>query len=52
MNLSTKQKQTHRYKEQTCCQGGGWVREWKIGHLGLAGMNIDSMYVYIHSMYV
>ena len=24
MNISTKQKQTHRYKEQTCgCQGGG-----------------------------
>ena len=27
MNLSTKQKQIHRYREQTCaCQGGG-VRE-------------------------
>ena len=28
MNLSTKQKQTHRHGEQTCgCQGGGG-REW------------------------
>ena len=25
MNLPTKQKQTHRHREQTCgCQGGGW----------------------------
>ena len=25
MNLSTKQKQTHRHREQTCgCQGGEW----------------------------
>ena len=34
MNLSTKQKQTHRHGEQTCgCQGGGkgvgW--NWKFG---------------------
>ena len=29
MNLPTKQKQTHRHREQTCgCQGGGrWGRE-------------------------
>ena len=28
MNLSTKQKQTHRRREQTCgCQGGG-RRKW------------------------
>ena len=29
MNLSTKQKQTHRHREQTCdCQGGGsWGRD-------------------------
>jgi len=28
MNLSIKQKQTHRHREQTCgCQGEGW-REW------------------------
>ena len=29
MNKSTKQKQTHRHREQTCgCQGGeGWGRE-------------------------
>ena len=37
MKLSTKQKQTHRHREQTCvCQGGGWVGEGKIGSLGLA----------------
>ena len=25
MNLSTKQIQTHRHREETCgCQGGGW----------------------------
>ena len=28
MNLSTKQKKTHRYREQTCgCQVGWWQRE-------------------------
>ena len=28
MHLSTKQKETHRYREQTCgCQGGGEGRE-------------------------
>ena len=36
MNLSMKQKQTYRHKEQTCgCQGGGVQEEW-IGNLGLA----------------
>ena len=30
MNLSTKQKQTHRHREQTCgCQGGGM--QWGTG---------------------
>ena len=30
MNLSTKQKQTHRHREQTCsCQGGG--EDWEFG---------------------
>ena len=34
MNISMKQKQTHRYREQTCgCQGDGGGR---IGSLGLA----------------
>ena len=28
MNLSTKQKQSHRHREQTCCQGGG--EKWGI----------------------
>ena len=35
MNLSMKQKQTHRHREQTCgCQWGGgvWERmEWEFG---------------------
>ena len=40
MNLSMKQKHTHRHSEQTCgCQGGGEVGgEW-IGSLGLADAN-------------
>ena len=38
MNLSTKQKQTHRRREQICgCQGGGGLEEGWIGSLGLAG---------------
>ena len=37
MNLSTKQKETHRHREQTCgCQGVG---EGWIGSLGLADAN-------------
>ena len=40
MNLSTKQKQTHRRREQTCgCQGGGVVGEGWSGSLGLADAN-------------
>ena len=36
MNLSTKQKQTHRHREQTCgCQGGGEVGEFGIGRCKL-----------------
>ena len=37
MNIFMKQKQIHRYREQTCgCQGGkGWGREG----LGLADAN-------------
>ena len=33
MNLSTKQKQTHRHREQTCCQGGGrrGGMDWEFG---------------------
>ena len=38
MNLSVKQKQTHRQREQTCgCQGWGG-EEWT-GNLGLADTN-------------
>ena len=37
MNLSMKQKQTHRHREQTCgYQGGGGVGEGWTGSLGLA----------------
>ena len=39
MNISTKQKQTHKHREQSYgCQGGGEVRGW-IGSLGLADAN-------------
>ena len=32
INLSTKQKQTHRHREQNCgCQGGGSVGEGGLG---------------------
>ena len=26
MNLSTKQKQTHRHRKQACGMGEGWIR--------------------------
>ena len=44
MNLSMKQKQTHRQGEQTCgCQWrGGRRRGWEVGSLGLA----DASYIY------
>ena len=39
MNLSTKQKQTHRHREQTGgCQGGRVGKGW-IGSLGLADLS-------------
>ena len=40
MNLSMKQKQTHRYREQICgCQGGSRGGEGWNGSLGLADAN-------------
>ena len=40
MNISMKQKQTYRYREQTCgCQGGGGVEEGRTGSLWLADAN-------------
>ena len=40
MNLFTKQKQTHRHRQQTCgCQEGGGVGEGWSGSLGLADAN-------------
>ena len=39
INLSTKQKQTHRHREETCgCQDGGG-REWDGWGLGLVDAN-------------
>ena len=40
MNISTKQKQNHRHRQQTCgCQGGGEMEEGRTGSLGLAEAN-------------
>ena len=40
MNISMKQKQTHKYKEQTCvCQQKMGVGEGRTGSLGLADVN-------------
>ena len=36
MNVSMKQKQTHRYREQTCGCKGWELEEGWIGSLGLA----------------
>ena len=41
MNISMKQKQTHRHREQTCGCQGGLVGEGRIGSLGLAGANYN-----------
>ena len=42
MNLSSKQKQSHRHRGQICgCQGGGEVGEGRIRNLGLADSNYD-----------
>ena len=41
MNLSTKQKQTHRHTEQTCaCQGKGG-KEWD--ELGVQGQQMQTL---------
>ena len=40
MKLPTKQKQTHRHREQTCgCQGRGGAEEGRTGKVGLADVN-------------
>ena len=40
MNLSTKQRETHRHRGQTCgCQGEVGVGKGRIGSLGLADAN-------------
>ena len=38
MNISMKQKQTHRHREQNC-GGQGVMEEGRTGSLGLAGAN-------------
>ena len=49
MNLSAKEKQTHRHREQTWgCQGGGKVGEGYVGSLGLA----DANYIYIEREWI
>ena len=40
MKLSTKQKQTHRHREHTCCQGGREGVAW-LGSLGLVEANLE-----------
>ena len=40
MNISTRNKQTHRHREQTCgYQGGEGVGEGRIGSLRIADAN-------------
>ena len=40
MNISGKEKQTQRFREETCgCQGRGQVGEGRFGNLGLADAN-------------
>ena len=39
MNLSTKQKPTHRHREQTCGCQGKWEGEGWTGSLGLVDAN-------------
>ena len=48
MNLSTKQKQTHRHREQTggCQGGGGWEREG-LGVWGYQRLTLNSQSLYI-----
>ena len=63
MNLSTKQKQTHRHSEQISgCQGGGWISNkvlWNstgnyiqypgINHNGKEYEKIYVYYIYIYN---
>ena len=46
MNISTRQKQTHRHGAQNCgCQGeGGWGGKEQNGSLGLAEVNCYKQY--------
>ena len=53
MNTFMKQKQTHRYGEQTCgCQGGGGVGEERIGIWGLADVNLYIEWIITRSYYI
>ena len=46
MNISVKQKKSHRYREQTCCQrwglGEGWIGIRKYNLLYIEWINIRS----------
>ena len=51
MDLSMKQKQTHRHREQTCgCQGGWGVGEGWTGSLRLAYTNYYKMFIHLYKM--
>ena len=60
MNLSTKQKQTHRHREQTCgCQGGeGWgkdgvgVWDWQMQTILYIGWISNKILLYSTGNYI
>ena len=50
MNVSMKKKQAHRFREEICdCQGGGALRQGRIGSSGLAGYIYIYIYCYIYN---
>ena len=50
MNLSTKQKQTHRHREQICgCQGGGVDWEFRISRCKLVSIGWINNKVLLYS---
>ena len=44
MNLSTKQKQTHRHREQTCVAAGSWG-DREVGWMGSLGLGDAKCYI-------
>ena len=59
MNISTKQKQTHKYREQTCgCQGGEGQggKDWEFGMnciqypvINHNGKEYKKVYIYMYN---